>query len=211
MLITLPEHDERTSICSKLNEEVISTSEKSDVDVFDLRKDRANRKTVTGILLKKKPKLVVFNGHGNEETICGHDDNVLIKVDDNEELLERKIVYTIACNSVKKLGPQCIKKGTKTFIGYREVFAWMTDKYARSIERDAIAKDIFAPSNTIPIAIIKGHTTGEAYAKSQKIAEDKILYYKLNEENLPEAPNVLQLLLWNKTNQAILGDTEAKF
>ena len=211
MLITLPEHDERTSICSRLSEEVISVAEKSGVDVFDLRKDRADRKNVTGVLLKKKPKLVVFNGHGDEETICGHDDSVLIKVDDNEKLLGGKIVYTIACNSAKKLGPQCIKKGTKTFMGYREVFAWMTDKYARNIERDAIAKAIFAPSNAIPITIIKGHTTGEAYARSQKIAEDKILYYKLNEENLPEAPNVLQLLLWNKMNQTILGDTEAKF
>ena len=98
------------------------------IDYIDLRSDRVTGKEFESVIKKKQPKLVIFNGHGNEEMVTGHKCSPLIQINKNEPLLINKIVYAISCKSAQKLGISCVKNGTLAYIGYNEDFIFVFDK-----------------------------------------------------------------------------------
>jgi len=93
-----------------------------DTKLFELKKERANRKELTELIEKENPQLVIFNGHGNDELITGFKQEILVRCNDNESILAGKIVHSMACESAKMLGLKCITIGTRSFIGYKEKF-----------------------------------------------------------------------------------------
>ncbi len=48
-----------------------------DTKLFELKKERANRKELTELIEKENPQLVIFNGHGNDELITGFNKEIL--------------------------------------------------------------------------------------------------------------------------------------
>ncbi len=59
------------------------------------------------------------------DCIFGHDDEVMIEKGKNEQLLNGKITYSIACEAAKSLGKAVVEKGAKSFIGYTEKFTFV--------------------------------------------------------------------------------------
>ena len=209
ILVTLPEYDDTTFYCSRFSEDIVKFARDVGNNVFDIRKERVNRKTIVAILQEKNPRLVLFNGHGSDETLTGHNDEILIKTPDDISLLKSKIVHSLSCSSAKKLGKDAVEKGATTYIGYENDFIFFFDKNktARPLE-DKIATPIFEAANQIPLAIIKGNNASEAFVRSQKTYEKWINHYRLHGELL-EAPQNLIALMWNKESQVVHGDKTA--
>lgn len=210
MLITRPEHDDTTFYCSKWAGNVIKEADKKGFDVFDLSREKANKDRVESILANKQPRLVFFNGHGDDETIFGHNDEILIKNGANEDLLESKIIYAVSCSSAKELGKAAVEKGAGAYIGYEDDFVFIgdTNSSARPLS-DQFAKPFFESSNQIPLSLVNGSKAIDASAKSQKIFQYWITYFRTLGESLPEAPEILKQLLWDKKNQVIRGNQDA--
>lgn len=104
MLITRPDHDDVTSYLYAWGRKVVDVAKERNIEVFDLKREKANRKAVRSFITKRNPKLLIFNGHGDEETISGYQNEVLVKCNRNEGLLRNRIIYSISCRSAEKLG-----------------------------------------------------------------------------------------------------------
>ena len=156
--------------------------------------------------------MIIFNAHGNEDSIFGFESNILIQCSENEGILAGKIVHALACEAGKNVAPACIKIGTRAFIGYAEKFRVAYDRRAKTQEdmkRDAYAELIMEPAFEVVSALIEGDTVLGAYRRSQrKYAENlKMLLAVLTPDNI----NLADCIRHNLLNQVCLGDGTATF
>lgn len=209
LLITRPNHDITTNYLYYWSEKIINEAEKRSVKTVDLKGKRANKKELTGIIHKVQPALIVFNGHGNSNSITGYDNEVLIEADDNEEILSGKIAYAVSCSSAEILGPVCVKAGARAYIGYTDDFAFMiaAEKITKPLE-DKSARLFLEPSNQVAISLLKGNTTGKAYKSSQDVFRRNINHL-LTSESSQEEKEALPYLLWDIRHQVCLGNQDA--
>lgn len=209
-LITRPKHDETTHYLFNWSKKVIELAKKKRIPILDLSKTRANKKELVSMLRKRRPLFVFLNGHGGSNFIAGHDNETLIKAGDNEGLLKSKLVYTLSCKSAKGLGPKSVKGGAITYMGYDDDFVFVIDqrKITQPLQ-DSTAKLFFEPSNQLAISVLKGHKTGQAYGRSQRLFL-KNIQSLLTSEASPDSL-YLRYLLWDMQHQVCLGDKEAVF
>jgi len=210
MVLTRPEHDPTTFYCSEWAKEVIDEAKRKGLDYIDLKRERANKKEVEGILRDKQPGFIFFNGHGDEKTVCGHQNEPLIQIDLNEDLLKFKITYSIACSSAKELGRKAVEKGARAYIGYQDPFLFLQDrnKLSRPLE-DEVAKPFFRASNEVPISIIKNKSVKEAFQRSQESYRREIIRYRRRHGEEPGTPFILITLLGNSSSLVFHGDGDA--
>src|SRR3989344_7978392 len=104
-MITRPEHDDTTHYLSYWSKETIEMAKKKGMKVLDVYREKVTKQQVENLLKQHNPALVVFNGHGDEKTISGYRNTLLIQVGENEHLLKEKQIYAISCKSAKTLGP----------------------------------------------------------------------------------------------------------
>lgn len=205
LVITRPNYEKTTYYLFHWNKKVIASAKAKQITVIDLSEEKANKKNLTNALTKKKPELVILNGHGSEDLITGQNDEVLIKANENEDLLKGKVVYALSCKTAKVLGPASIQKGTKAYIGYKEDFTFWF-KSSRPL-KDKWACLFLEPSNAIPLGLIKGHSIEEVFLKA------KSLYLK-NIRNLIATGStdnfLIPDLVWDMNNLIILGNFNFK-
>lgn len=210
LLISRPEHDEPTHYLSKWSQQIIDMAKQRKVGVIDLHREKANRNRVIGTLEKTAAKLVVFNGHGNDNCIHGHNDEIILKGNDNTAM-QGKIIYARSCKSAKNLGENSIRGGAIAYLGYKEDFIVATNSTnVRNPLKDKTAALFLEPSNYIPISLLKGHTVNEADNKSKN-------KFKSNIGNLiikgPDSDDyyAIRYLLWDMNHQVCLGNKNATF
>lgn len=206
MLITRPNHDDTTNYLSKWSESLITVAEKNDISPSDFRGTKAVRSEVEKFLKKQNPSLIVFNGHGSDDSICGHKNEVLIKSGENEHLLKSKIIYSVSCSSAKELGIKSVDAGAKCFIGYDDVFIFAFDKNCsagRELE-DARAEPFFDSSNQVVLTLLSGKTSGEAYEKSQSSFLKWIERFSSSAAP-PGSEHIVSWLIWDMFCQKIEG------
>ena len=206
LFVTRPNHDDETDFISQWFSHILAYCESKSHSVLDLEGSKANRKQVESVLGRNSPNLIVFNGHGTNDSIKGHQDEIIIKSNDNEKILKNKIVYALACNAAAKLGADCIANGTKAFIGYGLPFLLLSDpnKGFAPLE-DKFLKPVLESSNELVISLIKGNTVDESYKRSQDSFEKWI--QKLQRSNSDyELQHLLPVLYWNKSAQKVIGN-----
>jgi len=208
LLITRPEHDEPTYYLSKWSEQIIDKAKNKNVKVIDLHRDKANRGRVIGILEKRKPKLVVLNGHGSDISVYGHDDEIILKENDSEAM-KGKIIYARCCKSAKSLGQNSIKQGALAYLGYKEDFIMFSESTKKPLE-DKTAELFLEPSNYIPVSLLKGYTAGDANNRSKGLFRKNIRRL-LIEGSSSDDYYAIRYLLWDMSHQVCLGDENATF
>lgn len=213
ILVTNPADDDATKYLDAWSGLITETVKKQkDILIFELKNKQANKQQLTQIILKEKPQLIVFNGHGNNSSIMGFKNKVLIRCDYNEHLLKEKIVHSMACNSGKELGQKCIRIGTLSYIGYYEEYklTYLNKQTKQERLDDPIATLFLRPAFEVILALLMGHTAGEAYKKSQTM-------YRKNLRMLLASPSreyntkVASRLFHNLKYQVCLGDKGAIF
>jgi len=201
-LITRPRYELITHYLYYWSEIIIKGAEQRKITFVDLKKGKASRKLVESYLNKQPVKIVIFNGHGNDVCITGHNEEPLIESGKNSYLLKDRVVYMRSCDSGKVLGPQLIKEGAKAFIGYKELFRFWTD--ANSIRKplqDEYARPFFETSNQVAISLVKGKIARESHEDSLRMYEQVI--GKLLTSNMPNS-FIVSDLIWNMHNQICL-------
>lgn len=208
-LITRPRHEILLNLLFHWSKLVIDEAQAKQFRIFDLEGDKANRKTFVSYIMKNKPSLVFFNGHGSDDVITGHNNAVLIETNNGTELLKGAVVYARSCNAAKGLGAKAIKKGCRAFIGYRHKFvvAHSTVDISRPFE-DELAKLFIEPSNLVPISLLKGNSAGEAYKKSQRAMRRNFSFMQSSAATW-EQQSLASYLWGNIRAQVVLGNQEA--
>ena len=210
MLITRPEHDPGTRYLSRWSERVIEEARKKNFDVIDLHKEKAVRKEFEGRVNKIQPAFIVMNGHGDENCVTGHDNEVLIQYGDNEALLHDRVTYAVSCDSAAVLGVECVKKGNTTFIGYNKSFVFnFTAQHMRQPTQDQRAAQFLDASNQVPISLLKGHTAQQASDRSKSLFRHAIRKILPSITSDPFAREDAKDLLWDMNHQVCLGVQDA--
>lgn len=110
----------------------------------------------------------------------------------NVHLLKDAIVFTTACWSAASLGICALKGGSKSYLGYKEIYMFTYDsKGSQDIFEDIQAE--FVKS------LLMGKTVGEAEQDMIKLEDSYIKKYK-------KVKFIALPLLWNKLNREIYGD-----
>ena len=170
VLIVNAEHDEPTAYLGTWSRKVVKELQgDADIKIIEIGGIDAVKTNVLNLISSNDPAIIIFNGHGNENTICGHNYDVLVKVGEDLDGFKGRIVHAMACKSASVLGGDLIKIGGVAFVGYKEEFKLVhqgqSDDTAR--EADAVAALFLNPAFTAVTALMKGETASQAYALSQ--------------------------------------------
>lgn len=206
VLITRPNHDVILNFLYYWSEEVVKLAKKKCFTLLDLKGDKSCKDKFESYIKKNDPVLLFFNGHGSEREISGHDDEVIVELGDNDKFLSGRIVYARTCDSAVELGKKC---KSKAFIGYswRFIF-YFNSKNVSNPTRDKLAARFLQPSNLVATTLLKGHTTEDAYNRSQE-AMIKNLFKMLSSEASHEEKAVASFLWGNIQSQRLYGDPKA--
>jgi hypothetical protein len=209
LLVTRPKHDLTTRYLSAWAQKVIDEANTRGNTVLDLHGSRARRELVEAMAVKQRPKLIFFNGHGSEDCVCGHDDEKLVAVGDNEAILAGAVVYALSCQSARVLGVQSVANGARTYIGYRDDFIFLLTiaKQTRPAD-DRLAALFFNPSNQVVLSLLKGHNAHEAYSKAKRDYARAIRKLLTSETNRDDTATV-RYLYWNMRHLVYHGDGSA--
>lgn len=213
ILVSNASHDIPTEYLDSWFGKIIELAkQQKDTVLFELKKERSNRVEFMELIERENPQLVIFNGHGNDELITGFNQDILVMCDDNESILEGKIVHSMACESAKSLGQKCITIGTRAFIGYKEKFHLVhlgKESVAEQVN-DPIASFFLEPAYEVIVALVEGNTTGDAHARSQNMYKKKLLELITN-NNAEQNTMLASSLYHNFQHQVCLGDQTASF
>jgi len=201
LLITRPNFDVTTRYLFVWAKKIIGLAEKKCGKIFDLNKQRANRKEFESVMRKHEPGLVFLNGHGDERTVAGQDNEALIRAGENEEILKAKIVYALSCSSGKILGPCSVKAGADAYIGYNEDFYFLydNDKQTRP-EQDKTAEIFLEPASQVMVSLLKNHSPQEAHANSKKSFARQTRKLLTSSSTSLES-SAIKYLIWNMQHQ----------
>lgn len=213
LLITRPNYEITTRYLYVWNKKVIKEAEDRGIVVLDLKKEKAVKNEFIGRMKKINPALVLLNGHGDSDCVTGHDNKILVKAGDNEEIFKGKMVYALACKSASVLGPKSVEAGAVAFIGYVKDFIFFNDdKKIAHPENDKVAGLFLDPSNRLSISLVKGNSVSEASKKSKKLFAENIKKL-LNSDNDSQeySSSFIPYLLWNMKHQTYYGNQNACF
>jgi len=191
------------------SKELLKLSESCGFYIIDNEKESANKKNIVDRIIKQKPSLIIFNGHGSPKTICGHKNEIIISSDENANLLSNVITYSLSCSSASKLGPEAFKQGAIAFVGYKYDFAIGKDPDSEaSPRRDKIARYFLEPSNILASNLIQGKTVKYSVDKAKEKMRDSISYLSTTQD-FPEAIHYAPYLYGNYAGLVIIGNSES--
>ncbi len=208
ILFSRPDHDDIIAYLHFYSKHLVEYAQECGHDPIDCDKERANRKDIHGLILKKRPVLMMFNGHGNETCICGHKDEVLLESEKDCHLLKEAIIYCLSCESILGLGKKAVETGTLAFIGYKGKVAIGKDKrYEAAPHKDNVAKLFLEPSNILMSSLIKGSQVQVAIEKCKNKMRENISKLRLSTESIDQ--DALPFLYYNYSILDYYGDGNA--
>lgn len=209
IIITLPRYEYTVDYLTVSSKAVIEEANKKGIKVQELKDKNANKKKFEAFIKSLDYKMVVFNGHGSENTISGHEGKPIVKGGVNDSLLEGRITYARSCWAGRVLGKKCMKNDNKgSFIGYELPFMFYIDnKWRTNPYKDNIAPIFLEPSNLIPISLIKGNTALQAHEKSKKQTLKTIK--KVMRSGTKESFLFAEKLWNNYKGQVLIGNASA--
>ena len=165
--------------------------------VTDLAGNNANPTNVEQKINSIKPDFIVHYDHGSSYTLYGQNNNSITPAisSGNVDLLSKRAVSTVSCESASGLGPLAISSvDTKAYLGYDElhwVHLWYLDKFTEA-------------ANAANYALLEGKTYQQAYDLAiQKYTE------KYNELAVVDA-SAAGLMLHDRDHLQLLGNPSAK-
>jgi hypothetical protein len=209
VIITLPKWDNVTEYLTVFSKVIVEEAYKKYptkiIEGQDVNKDNFQK-----VLKKLDYNCLIINGHGSQDSICGHKNQPLIELGKDEDLLKERITYARSCWAAYPLGKSCVQN-TKCgcFIGYKIPFMFFYDetRLANPI-KDSTAKIFFDTSNMVALSLIKGHTTQEANEitkRSMLKAINKAL------KNGDKDSRTIAETLWNNyVGQVLFGNPDSK-
>lgn len=136
-------------------------------DFIHLEGERAVREHFCGLLAKDYPDIVLINGHGGDDVIIGHNQEVLIN-SANVQLLKDKMIHALSCSTAKVLGGLAMRAGAKGYIGYDASFVLIGREGGLSDPlKDDLVQLFMEPAFTAPRGLLNGKSPEEAVELTQ--------------------------------------------
>lgn len=209
LIITRPEHDITTKYLSSWAGEIISLARSKGIEVVDLFRHKVNKNDFEGRVKKLQPEAIFLNGHGGDDCVKGHDNEILVKVGDNHEILQNRITYALSCHSGKALGPKVTESEKATYIGYSDEFIFVGDSnYIGRPLIDPKAKPFMESSNQVMISLLKGNNARAASERSKNKFRSHLTKLTSSLAD-PDSSQAAQYLWWDMQHQVCLGNIEA--
>jgi hypothetical protein len=206
VLVTRPNDDPILNFLYFWTEEVTDLAEKKGYHLLDLKGDKSNRENLESYINKNNPSLILFNGHGTQNGICGHNAEPILELGVNDNFLNDRIIYARSCDSGAGLGLKC---KAKTFIGYMWNFWFFYDRENISHPtKDKLAERFLKPSNLVSTTLLKGKTAREANNRSKSMML-KNYFEMVSSKGSFDEQSVASYLWSNITGQCLHGDPEA--
>lgn len=124
LLLTRPNHDVTTNYLYFWCNPILEFARSRTFSIHDLADKKANKKELNSHLQARNIGFFFLNGHGNEDTVYGQNDEPLLQTGDDLSSLNGVIIYIRSCKTMKNLGVQLIQQGVKACIGYTKNFSF---------------------------------------------------------------------------------------
>jgi hypothetical protein len=169
ILMTLPRYDDVTEYLSQFSQQIEDLAKEKNIEIKSLRDKEAIRTIFEKIIKSQDYKMVIFNGHGSENSINGHKE-IILQVELNDFLIKDRIVYARSCHAAVLLGVKCTENSKEgCFIGYDRPFQfYVNTQWTGNPLKDNTARLFLESSNLIPISLIKGNSASHANENSKK-------------------------------------------
>lgn len=207
--MTSPRYDIVTEYLSAFSHEIELQAKQKGIFLKPLKDRDVHKEMFEKIMNKLDCKMIVFNGHGSEDSIKGHKDEILVKAGENEDILKNRIVYARSCEAAATLGATCAKNTEGCFIGYTLPFEfYFNAEWMGNPIKDNVAKLFLESSNLVPLSIIKGNNSGVSHerAKNQMLKNIK----NILKSNTKESFSIAESLWNNYLGQVLIGNQDAK-
>jgi hypothetical protein len=206
VLFSRPRHDGTLEYLHHYSKELVKLSKGLGHSTMNKEHMDANKNTILKAINGFKPNLIMFNGHGSPEVICGHKNEPIILSDENPEVLANTITYSFSCSSALVLGGEAVKKGAICFIGYEFDFALGKDPDSEAApSKDKIAKLFMEPSNLLFKNLLEGTSVKYAVRKAKEMMDENIWYLNTT-KSFPEAQHYAPFLFGNLIGLTSKGD-----
>ena len=208
MIVIRTNHDLQTSYLYESTKEIIKFAENKNFKVNILEENEITEQNIRKRIKTRKPSIIFFNGHGSTKELYDNNEEIFISMK-SADVFKDTITFARACDSLKELGKEAVKKGCYSFIGYKNKFfiARYHDTTCKPKD-DPVAKPILECSNNIVKDLIKNKTVNEAINNSHELTADYILKLIFSQELW--APATLQALIYNDKSLDYEGDKNAK-
>jgi len=148
--------------------------------------------------------IIIGVGHGDATGFSGQNEVVILEIGkyDPREV-DGKVIKLLSCQTGIALGPDLIKNGATSFLGYVDDYVWICDADLASTPwADDIAATSLMPVVDGLNALLDGKTCREAlqielnsYSRNAEVEEDEL---------------VKSCLEFNRANAILLGDPEGR-
>lgn len=211
-LITRPKYGKETPYIYSFSKGIVAIArEDKDIQMTELEREKVTRRNLESSLLASNPELVFLNGHGDELSVWGHEDEVILD-GDNIKLTRGRIVYALACESLAKLGQIAIEEGVKAYIGYRGKFKWVVDlSRTSSPDKDKNAAPFRKICHVLGKSLLSGMSAGVAIEQTKNEYRKLIKNYGRSEDTFGDAPLIGLMLSLDLMFLGMEGDPRAAF
>ena len=208
MIAIRTNHDVQTNYLYEWSESLIKEAELKGFNVARMEGKNITEKVLRSRIQNRKPSFIFFNGHGNAKSIFNNENKPFIDIS-SSDVFDKTVTFARACDCLKELGKDAVKKGCNSFIGYKNNF-WIVrhHKFECVPLKDEVARPILECSNIIVEELIKGNTVDQAVKKSHEKSADYILELIYSKEPLAIAS--LQAIVTNDAALDFEGIDSAK-
>ncbi len=197
ILVTRPNHDRMTRYLSAWAGKFMDEAAAKGHTVHTLKDKKVTKTNFESMVAKVRPEVIFINGHGGEDRIGGHDNEVILDADSCSITVGAK-VYALSCKTAVSLGPDAMASGAAAYIGYAQDFMLVSQpQNTHQPLEDETAALFLEPSNQIVGALAKGHDAKTAVAKGMA-AYSRSIQKALNSDIQSDDDKYISFLLWDR-------------
>jgi len=189
-------------------ESLVTEAESHGLHVTKIEGSGVNFRHIEKRIDKIKPSLIVFNGHGSDNSLFDNSKREFVNLK-NSHIFKNSIPFIRACNALAGLGKEAVEKGCKSFIGYKSRF-WLPFKHGMESRplQDYVAEPVVGVSNAVVIELIKGKTVRDSVDKSHNETQQLAMNLLFSED--PYSRACLKALIKNDNSLGFEGNPDSK-
>ncbi|HLD43774.1 MAG TPA: hypothetical protein VJB08_07370 [Candidatus Nanoarchaeia archaeon] len=199
ILFMRPRYDPPTACMHYFSESIIGAIGK-EYTIINLEGPKATKENFEKSIRKGSPRLMVLHGHGDKDSIAGHNGHIILE-ESNIHLLASTITYAVACDSAQELGEIAVKKGkADAYIGYEAQFMVVIDPTRSSTpSKDKNMKVFIKPYATTVLSLVTGRRVKAAIDDTRNVLRSLIREYGRYgvKDKYGDAPLIRFALYWN--------------
>jgi len=188
---------------------VVDSAVENGYTVFDNVAEAAVHDTVHQSIETNGPFIFYGAGHGNETKFTGDSQDIIFSIDDCD-ILAGRLVDLHSCLTGVRLGPEIIKKGGVSFLGYVKEWGWLAGNDIDPSDPDAdpydciYAKPFWESANQYMISLFTGRETEKAYGECYEKYNEWIEYWKDSSD--PAAAQIIGLLAYDRDIMVLIEE-----